>query len=92
MNDLVDYAMPCMKAERALKKTHEAVLLKKYDDALEAALDAVVEAKMTYNAILHMKEQQDAVREQTATVQEGVPTTVSAWRARKTDGKTARQT
>ena len=86
MNNLVDYAMPCMKAERALKKTHELVLLKKYDDALEAALDAVVEAKMTYNAILHMKEQQDAIREQTAPVQEGVPAAVVPWRTRKTHG------
>lgn len=92
MSDLIDYAMPCMKAERALKKLHDAMLLKDYDAALEAGLDAIVEVKMTYNAVLHEKELRDAVREQTAPVQEGVPTTVSAWRARKTNGKTARQT
>ena len=90
MKDLIDYALPCMNAERALKRLHDAVLRKDYDEALEAGLDAIVEAKMTYNAVLHMKEVQDAVREQTPPVQEGVPTAISTWRARKPNGKATR--
>jgi hypothetical protein len=72
MSNLIDYAMPCMKAESALKRLHDAMLNKKYDDALEEALDALVEVKMTYNAVLHAKEQENAVREQAAPVQERV--------------------
>lgn len=86
MHDIVDYAMPCMMAERALKAAHDYVLAKKYDEALDAAMNAMVEAKMTYNAILHMKEQYDALCQQTTPVQERVPTAVGSRRARKANG------
>ena len=89
MSDMIDYAMPCMKAERALKQLHDAVLRKDYDAALGAGLDAIVEVKMTYNSVLHMKEQHDAVREQAAPVQERVPTAIGSGRARKTNGASA---
>lgn len=55
---IVDYAYPCMMAEKALKQLHEAMLAKKYDEALEHARTAMVEAKMTYNSILHEMEMQ----------------------------------
>ena len=55
--ELIDYAHPAMMAEKAMKDLHEAMLLKKYDEALEFARKAQVEIKMTYNAILHEKEQ-----------------------------------
>lgn len=55
--ELIDYAHPAMMAEKALKDLHEAMLLKQYDKALEHARTAQVEIKMTYNAILHEKEQ-----------------------------------
>lgn len=54
--EIVDYAAPCMNAEKALKDLHNAILEGKYDDALGHALTAIVETKLTYNAILHMKD------------------------------------
>ena len=53
---VVDYAAPCMKAERALKDLHDAMLERKYDRAIEAALQALVETKLTLNAIKHEQE------------------------------------
>jgi hypothetical protein len=53
---VVDYAYPCMMAEKALKDLHNAMLDRKYDDALEAALVAMAEAKLAYNAIREEKE------------------------------------
>jgi competence transcription factor ComK len=55
--ELIDYAHPAMMAEKAMKDLHEAMLEKKYDQALEFARKAQVEIKMTYNAILHEKDQ-----------------------------------
>lgn len=57
-NGLVDYAYPCMMAEAALKKLHDAMLERKYDEALAAGLDAMVEVKLTLAAIRHEKEKQ----------------------------------
>ena len=57
-NGLVDYAYPCMMAEAALKKLHDAMLERKYDEALAAGLDAMVEVKLTLGAIRHEKEKQ----------------------------------
>jgi hypothetical protein len=57
-----------MNAERALKNLHEAILLKKYETAKQEAMKAVVESKLTYNAILAMEEDNDALRKQAATV------------------------
>lgn len=55
--ELIDYAHPAMMAERAMKDMHEAMLMKQYDKALEYAMKAQVEIKITYNSILHEKEQ-----------------------------------
>ena len=55
--EIVDYAYPCMMAEKALKDLHEAMLRKHYDAAIEHAMKAMVEVKMTLNAIRHEKEQ-----------------------------------
>jgi len=55
-NSLVDYAYPCMMAEKALKELHNAMLERDYDTALERALEAMVEVKLTYNSIKHIKE------------------------------------
>jgi hypothetical protein len=54
--EIVDYAYPCMMAERALKKLHDAMLARKYDEAMSHARTVMVEAKITYNSILHEKE------------------------------------
>lgn len=53
---MVDYAYPCMMAEKALKRLHDAMLEKDYDAAIEAGLQAAAEVKLTLNAIKDMKE------------------------------------
>jgi hypothetical protein len=53
---MIDYAMPTMMAEKALKDLHDAMLMQKYDDALEFALVAIAETRMAYNAIVVMKD------------------------------------
>lgn len=57
MSEIVDYAYPCMMAEKALKDLHEAMLRRQYDEAIEHAMKALVEVKMTLNAVRHEKEQ-----------------------------------
>ena len=53
---MVDYAYPCMMAERALKDAHDAMLDREYDKAIEHTLEAMVEVKLMLNAIKEMKE------------------------------------
>ena len=53
---MIDYAMPTMMAEKALKDLHNAMLLQKYDAALEFALITIAEACKAYNAIAVMKD------------------------------------
>ena len=65
---MVDYAYPCMMAERALKKAHDAMLENDYDVAIEHTIAAITEAKMMYNSIKIMQEKNNALREQTAPV------------------------
>lgn len=49
--DIIDYAMPTMMAEKALKDMHNAVLERRYDEAKGYALEAVAQAKLAYHAI-----------------------------------------
>ena len=56
--ELIDYAYPAMMAEKALKNMHDAMLENKYDDALEYAMKAIVETRLAYQSIVHMKEKQ----------------------------------
>lgn len=65
---MIDYAYPTMMAENALAKLHNLMLEKKYDEAIEAGIEALVETKLAVNAIKHMKEQSDALRKQTETL------------------------
>lgn len=60
MNDevIVDYAKPCMDAEKALKDAHNAVLEHDLDLALTKTMDAVISARLMYGALRHMKEMQ----------------------------------
>lgn len=53
---MIDYAYPCMMAEKALKKAHDAVLDNDLDAAIEAALVSMSEAKLMLTALRHMKE------------------------------------
>lgn len=58
---IIDYAYPCMMAEKALKDVHNAMLAKDYDQAIAYARLAFVEAKLTMHSIELMKEKEDAV-------------------------------
>ena len=66
--EIIDYAYPCMMAERALKKAHDALLDNDYDAAIEHTLAAITEAKMMYNSIKIMQEKSNALRDQTSSV------------------------
>lgn len=53
---MIDYAYPCMMAERALKNAHDKVLHNDLDGAIAEALNAMSEAKLLFNALRHMKQ------------------------------------
>jgi hypothetical protein len=53
---IIDYALPCMKAEQALKDAHNAFLEHKLDLALTRTMDAIVDARLMYAALLYAKE------------------------------------
>lgn len=55
---IVDYARPCMMAEKALKEAHDAVLKNDFDGAIEQTLQAIVEARLMLVALQIMKEKQ----------------------------------
>ena len=54
-SSLIDYAHPCMMAENALKEAHKHMLNRKYDEAIEQAIDAIVETRLMINAIKHIR-------------------------------------
>jgi Ulp1 family protease len=56
--EIVDYAKPCMDAEKALKDAHDAFLENDYDRALTHTLEAIVNARLMYISLRVMKEQQ----------------------------------
>lgn len=51
---MIDYSYPCMMAERALKDLHNAAIEGRLDDAREHALEAITQARLTYQALGHM--------------------------------------
>ena len=53
---VIDYAYPCMMAEKALKKLHNAMLENDYESAIDAAMEAMADVKLTLNAIKDMQE------------------------------------
>lgn len=61
---IIDYAHPCMMAEKALKEAHLAMLAKDYDKAIQQTLAALIELSRMYDAIKYMKEHDNAVRQQ----------------------------
>lgn len=52
----LDYAYPTMMAERSLQDLHDAMLENRYDDALLAGLNAIVEVRLAIAAIKDMKD------------------------------------
>jgi hypothetical protein len=67
-NTLIDYAAPMMASEINIKKAHDALLSNDYDSAKMLMLEAIADAKMTLNAIQHMKDLNDALRKQTPSI------------------------
>jgi uncharacterized protein YbjQ (UPF0145 family) len=57
--EIVDYAKPCMDAEKALKDAHDAVLDRKFDEAMTKTMDAIINARLMYGALRHMKEKNE---------------------------------
>lgn len=57
--EIIDYAMPCMKAEKALKTVHDAVLEGNLAFAMEHALAATAETRLLFHSLKFMKEKQD---------------------------------
>jgi hypothetical protein len=55
--EIIDYAYPCMMAEKALRDAHNSILKRDYDAALESAMKAVVECRMVVQSIRDMREQ-----------------------------------
>lgn len=52
----IDFAYTYLEAKKAMNAMHDCMVEKQYDEALEHAISAITELKMTYNAILHEKE------------------------------------
>ncbi len=53
---LVDYAYPCMMAEKALKDLHALMLEGKYDEAVTAGIEALTDVRLTIQAVKAMRE------------------------------------
>jgi len=54
-NDLIDYAYPCMMAEKTLKDLHNAAIEGRLDDAIVCAMNTITHALETYQALVHMQ-------------------------------------
>ena len=53
---IIDYALPCMKAEQALKDAHNAFIEHNLDLALTRTMDAIIDVRLMYAALRHAKE------------------------------------
>lgn len=56
---MIDYAYPTMMAEKALKDLHNAMLDKKYDEAIEQGMEAIVACSTAISSIKHMKAREE---------------------------------
>ena len=66
---MIDYAQPAMNAEHAMKELHWSAIEGKLDEAIEHGLKALTEVRLTITALKHMKEKQNAIREQATSLQ-----------------------
>ncbi len=57
---IIDYAMPLMKAESALKNAYSHLLHNEFEKASVELINAIVETKMAINAVNHLKENNHA--------------------------------
>ena len=56
--DVIDYAMPTMMAEKALRDLHNAALNREFDKASEFALEAAVQCRMANAALRQMQKEE----------------------------------
>ena len=89
---MIDYSEPYLAAKKLLQDVHDAMLEQDYDGALSAAFHALVEVRMIHVAILDARDQQNALRKQTETLQKGVPATEGAGGTPEPDGASASAT
>ena len=52
---VVDYAYPCMMAEKALKNLHNLMLEGKYDEAVTAGIEAMADVKLSAGKFYYEK-------------------------------------
>lgn len=57
VNTVIDYAYPCMMAEKALRDAHNAVIEGRLDEAIQHTYTALVETKIMLNSLKDMQEQ-----------------------------------
>ena len=72
MDELIDYARPLMMAERAMKTSHDLLLKEDFNFAIDHINLAITELRTARVSIIHLMEKQDALREQTQTLQERI--------------------
>ena len=56
VNTVIDYAYPCMMAEKALRDAHNAVIEGRLDEAIQYTYAALVETKIMLNSLKDMQE------------------------------------
>ena len=86
---LIDYAAPMMRIEKIFKDMHNDLLERDYEKAHAQAFELIVESRILHNTISIMKEQLDALRQQTPSVQEGIPATNQTRRNTRQTGTSA---
>ena len=86
MTDLIDYAAPMIRIEKLLKDMHNLLLAHQMDAAMEMGLQITAESRMLCHVLTLMKEDQNALRKQTQTVQERVQATTGTKRSAKANG------
>lgn len=60
---MTDYSYPTMMAERSLKDLHNAMLENRYEDAVMACLNAIVEVRLALAAIKDMRRVEEERRQ-----------------------------
>lgn len=60
---MTDYSYPTMMAERSLKELHNAMLENRYDDAMMACLNTIVEVRLAVAAIKEMQRVEEERRQ-----------------------------
>jgi hypothetical protein len=63
--NIIDYALPCMRAEQGLRDAHNAFLDQDLDKALTCTMEAIINTRLMYSAFRHAKEKADTTNGKT---------------------------